>query len=140
MVFMKVAPGLKSVLGSGTKDLAYLGIVLQTGEGGFLQSGEALGTERLVRYDVLAFFAQRITTLAAIVLVYVRHRRKTVLAFDFLPLAGRMRSFWYPQTGSGEVCHFVKLSFRLLGSACLTAAFTLLCRAKVAKGRAIARA
>jgi hypothetical protein len=95
------------VLGSVTEDLAYLGIVLQTGEGGFLPSGEALGTERLVRYEVLAFFAQRITTLAAIVLVYVRHRRKTVLAFDFLALRGRMWSFWYPQTGAGEMCHWV---------------------------------
>jgi hypothetical protein len=114
--------------------------VLQTGEGGFLHGSKALRAERFVGHEVLAFLAEWITTPSAVVLVCIGHQFKTVFAFDFFALRGRMRSFWYPQTGSGEVCHFVKLSFRLLGSACLTAAFTLLCRAKVAKGRAIARA
>jgi hypothetical protein len=117
------------VLGSGTEDLAHLGIVLQTGEGGFPQSGEALGTERFVCDKVLAFFAERITAPSAVVLVCVSDKLKTVFAFDFLALAGGVWSFWYPQTGSGEVCHRL-IPFVLLGSACLTAAFTFLCRAR----------
>jgi hypothetical protein len=98
---------MESVLGGGAEDLAHLGIVLQTGEGGFLPSGKALRTERLIRYPALAFFAERITTLSAVVFVCVRDTFKTVLAFDFLALAGRMWSFWYSHTGASEMCHWV---------------------------------
>jgi hypothetical protein len=46
--------------------------VLQTEEGGFLPSGEALGAEWFLGDDVLAFFAERITAPSAVVFVCIR--------------------------------------------------------------------